>query len=261
MTLQESERHARGVGVAPPLPLADTVHEDLDPVIYPSLSLPLAAYAAAAGEAERLWMERQEEEVEYGVVEWKAGWHFVRLMKRRSELQKLTATQALKKVRIVVAEASKQSSSYRVFPDAAFNEVVGGFIPDDLDEFDAIFIRHWKAIRYIPGESAIDTAVRLAAQHPLCTHESADGSLPKYRRLVSIAGWLQYAQRGQNIMLPTRLLSRLLGVSPRSISTYIGLAIDEELLERVKSYPPSAKMADEYRFRVDRFKILTDGPL
>ncbi len=186
---------------------------DLDPEQHPSLDLSLEAYVIAAGEAERRWMKREEDQIDYGVVEWKAGWHFIRLMKRHPVLQTLTATQALKKVRAAVTAVSKRSPHYRTHPGWAFNQVIGEFLTTSLDEFDAIFIRHWKAIRYLPGESPIDAAVRLAERYPLSTIESKDGSLPQYRRLVSIAGWLQYTQRDQNIMLPTRLFAAALASS------------------------------------------------
>lgn len=266
MTPQEPQGHAGSAAAAAPGTL-DRVRQieeelggDLSPELHPDRSLPLVEYVIAAGKAERLWMEREEEYLESGVVEWKGGWHFTRLMKCHPSLQKLTATQALKKVRSAVSAASRQSPHHHTQPGWAFNEVIGEFLTTTVDEFDAIFVHHWKAVRYLPGETPVTAALRLAERYPLSTIESKDGFLPQYRKLVSVAGWLQYVQRDQNILLPTRLFAQLLGVSPRSVSTYIGIAIDEQLLVRVKKYPPQAKMADEYRFQIDRFRILTNGP-
>ncbi len=260
MIAQESERHARGGALAPPPTFADDQTESLSESLLPSPDLPLEAYVVAAGHAEREWMELQEEEVEYGVADWKGGWHFIRLMKRRPELQKLSAVQALKKTRAAVVAASRRSPTYRTNSADAFNEVIGGFLACTVDEFDAIFVHNWKAIRFLPGESPIDAARRLADRYPLTTNESQDGSLPQYRRLLSLAGWLQYIRPEQNIMLPTRVFGPLLGCSARHTSSYIGLAIDDGFIERVKTYPRNTGRADEYRFAVDRFPILANGP-
>ena len=225
----------------------------------PDLNLPLDRYVEEAGRAEEAWIEEQQYD-STGNVDWKAGWHFVRLLKCHPELRDLKTLDALSKVRAAILRASKRRPSYRVFPGVAFDEVIGGFLTDTIDEFDAHFVRNWKAVRYLPGESPLQTAVHLANKHPLSTHAAKGSELPQYRRLVSIAGWLQYVVGERNILLPVHKLGPILGCTPRSISTYIRMAEEEEILERVQRHLPKTRKAHEFRFRTEYWKILSDGP-
>jgi len=234
----------------------DEVDDDAE---VPDLTLPLDRYVEEAGKAEVEWMEQQASEAT-GSVDWKAGWHFVRLMKCHPDLRELKTLDALRTARAAIERAAKRRPIYRRLPGVAFNEVIGGFLAESTDEFDAHFIRNWKAIRHLPGESPLDAAVRLANLHPLATLATKDGSLPQYRKLVSIAGWLQYVMREKNIFLPVRTLGPLVGCSPRSISSYIAQAEEEEVLERVKAHALTTRKAHEFRFQTDRWPILRDGP-
>jgi len=232
---------------------------DQDKAAVPDLNLPLDRYVEEAGRAELAWMEEQSYD-STGSVEWKGGWHFVRLLKCHPELRDLKTLDALAKAKAAIVRASRRLPTYRTFPEVAFNEVIGEFLPDSIDEFDAHFIRNWKAIRYLPGESPLETAMRLANRYPLSTHEAKGEILPQYRRLVSLAGWLQYVVGNRNIFLPVHKLGPLLGCSARSISSYIHMAEEEEILERVESHSPKSRKAHEFRFRTECWRILTDGP-
>ena len=54
----------------------------------PDLNLPLDRYVEEAGRAEEAWIEEQQYD-STGNVDWKAGWHFVRLLKCHPELRDL----------------------------------------------------------------------------------------------------------------------------------------------------------------------------
>lgn len=226
--------------------------------LIPDRTLPLDRYVEEAGRAEVAWMEQQE--AGYETVDWKAGWHFVRLLKCHPELRNLTAFDALAKSRAAIQRASRRRQLYLSSPESAFNEVIGGFLTDTTDEFDAHFIRNWRAIRFLPGESPLDTALHLASRYPLSTHTAKGEVLGQYRRLVSIAGWLQYVVGDKNILLPVHTLAPHLGCSPRSVSSYIKMAEEEEILKRVKRYSSVTKRAHEFRFRTGDWQILRDGP-
>jgi hypothetical protein len=232
---------------------------DQDETAVPDLSLPLDRYVEEAGQAEVAWMDEQSSDAT-GSVEWKAGWHFVRLLKCHPELRDLKTLEALTKARAAIVRASRRLPIYRTSPGAAFNEVIGGFLVESTDEFDAHFIRNWKAIRYLPGESPLDTASRLASRYPLATREANGDALPQYRKLVSLAGWLQYVVGEKNIFLPVHTLGPLIGCSARSVSSYIHEAEDEGILERVKSHSLKSKKAHEFRFRTEYWPILKEGP-
>ena len=59
---------------------------------------------------------------------------------------------------------------------------------------------------------------------------------------------------------PLHKLGPILGCTPRSISTYIRMAEEEEILERVQRHLPKTRKAHEFRFRTEYWKILSDGP-
>lgn len=263
LELQDLNGHRRepaDAGAAHPVQdLEAELDEDPDEVTLPETSLPLDRYVEEAGRAEVEWMDRQVGETT-GSVDWKAGWHFVRLLKCHPELRDLKTLDALRKARAAIVRASKRRPSYRDSPGAAFNEVIGEFLAENTDEFDAHFMRNWKAIRHLPGESPLETAVRLANRFPLGTLSATDGSLAQYRKLVSLAGWLQYVVGDRNIFLPVHKLGPLLGCSARSVSSYIAMAKEEEILERVKAHALATRKAHEFRFRTERWKILTEGP-
>lgn len=225
----------------------------------PDLTLPLDRYVEEAGRAEVAWMDEQLYD-STGNVDWKAGWHFVRLLKCHPELRDLKTLEALAKARAAIVRASRRLPAYRTSPGAAFNEVIGGFLGESTDEFDAHFIRNWKAVRYLPGESPLETASHLASRHPLSTHQAKGNVLPQYRKLVSLAGWLQYVVGDRNIFLPVHKLGPLIGCSARSVSSYIRMAEEEGILERVQSHSLKSRKAHEFRFRTEYWQILEEGP-
>jgi hypothetical protein len=257
---QDSHRHRQeAAGAASPYGEEEELESVGDEAAVPDRNLPLDRYVEEAGKAEGAWIEQQAYEAT-GTVDWKAGWHFVRLLKCHPELRDLKTLEALSKAKTAIVRASRRNPLFRTNPVAAFNEVIGGFLTDSTDEFDAHFIRNWKAIRYLPGESPLETAIHLANRHPLFTHAAKDGILPQYRRLVSLAGWLQYVVGDRNIFLPVHKLGPLLGCSARSISSYIHMAEEEGILERVERHSLRSRKAHEFRFRIDYWQILTEGP-
>jgi hypothetical protein len=255
---QDSNRHAAEAAAAA-CPRGVEENADSDEAAVPDLSLPLDLYVEEAGRAEVAWMDQQTYE-DTGNVEWKAGWHFVRLLKCHPELRDLKTLDALSKARAAVVRASQRLPLYRTLPGAAFNEVIGRFLEDTIDEFDAHFVRNWKAVRHLPGESPLETACHLANRHPLATDTAKGDVLPQYRKLVSLAGWLQYVVGDRNIFLPVHKLGPLIGCSARSVSTYIHMAEEEGILDRVESHSLKSRKAHEFRFRTDGWRILSEGP-
>ncbi len=257
---QDSHGHRQeAAGAACPRGEDEPLEIDQDETAVPDLSLPLDRYVEEAGRAEVAWMDEQSYD-STGSVEWKAGWHFVRLLKCHPELRDLKTLEALTKARAAIVRASRRLPIYHSFPGAAFDEVIGGFLVENTDEFDAHFIRNWKAIRYLPGESPLETASHLASLYPLSTREAKGDVLPQYRKFVSLAGWLQYVVGDRNIFLPVHKLGPLIGCSARSVSTYIHMAEEEGILERVESHSLKSRKAHEFRFRTEYWQILREGP-
>jgi len=64
-------------------------------------------------ESESLWIENERSEAEYAAqVDWKAGWHFVRLLKGHPELKKLDCRSALRRVKRCFDELENGGWSY-----------------------------------------------------------------------------------------------------------------------------------------------------
>jgi hypothetical protein len=215
----------------------------------PDLSLPLHLFIQAAADSESLWFEDQLAEAEYASqVEWKKGWHFIRLLRGHPELRDLDGRSALRKVKLLLGDLERQGWSY--YEVTSYEE----------SDFDATFLRCWAAIRCPLGEEPLDTAVRLAKRHPLRSCPVEEGELSYYDKVLSIAGWLQFGVGDRPIALPTRMLGDLVGCSPRSVSTFLKMAQADGFLDLVKKYPLKRRMAYEYRFHTERWPILKNGP-
>jgi hypothetical protein len=215
-------------------------------LFFPDPSLPLRLFIPAAADSEILWHEEEVQSAEYAsLVEWKRGWHFIRLLRGHPELRDLDRLTALKKLNLIFEELGWSN----------FEEIGCG----DSD-FDATFLRCWNSIRCVPGESPLDSAVRLANRYPLGI--GGDDLLPYYCKVLSIAGWLQFTVGDRPIALATRMLAELVGCSHRSIATYLKMAQEDGFLDLVKKYPrtKAGGMAYEYRFHIERWQILKSGP-
>jgi len=133
------------------------------------------------------------------------------------------------------------------FPEGEDGESLSG----ELARLD--FMTSWGSVRHVPFRDALHNALRLSEKRPLLPGHNR-GKL--YERFVSLAVWLQRLRPEATIYLPTRTVGELLGCDQRTVSRLRKLAIQDELLEIVKThrfYSTSKGEATEFRVAIERF--------
>jgi hypothetical protein len=128
-------------------------------------------------------------------------------------------------------------------------------------EVHAEILAAWDKVRRKPGRSPLDQAIEMAFRHPLMPPADVMESRPDgYEKFVSLAGWLQAASGGQNILLPVADVGELLGVRPLTVSRYRQWAVEDGYLAEVRPYSfhsqRARNRATEFRFNLDAFPVL-----
>jgi len=226
--------------------------------ICPDRNLPLGRYLQEAIEAESHWMSDEgpaQLSVEYGDVQWKAGFHFIRLCRAHRDLAELEALQALERVQGLMRLRWGPGETLR----RIFGDLAGMFDCDSVD-LPARWLSSWTQVRFIPGESPILHAVRLADRFPLQPeHHSTD--LPGYPRLFSIVAWLSWVRGDEPMYLAVRTLAPHVPCAYRTVATYLLEMHKTGALLLVKRHPLGDRKASEYRFLLrERYQWLVDGP-
>ncbi len=120
-------------------------------------------------------------------------------------------------------------------------------------------MRLWREIRFAPGFGPLEYALEKAHNQLLNIPED-DRLTSKYVVFLSLAGWLQYINPGQNIYLPTHKLGTLLELTHDTIATYCKFALEAGYLRKVAEFKFSSQRgqsrATEYQFDVSRFPEL-----
>jgi hypothetical protein len=115
----------------------------------------------------------------------------------------------------------------------------------------ADFIDAWERVRMPAGKTIWEVVVENVARLPFVPLRYRS---QKYQTFVSFAGHLQRVRRkGQHIMLPVKLLAKILEVTPRMISTYRRWAIADGILTEEVPSNRENRRATEFRFHLDRF--------
>jgi hypothetical protein len=110
-------------------------------------------------------------------------------------------------------------------------------------------------VRFAKGAGPLDWAVAMAASYPV--QDPEDLGLKRYDRFLTIAGWLQVLCGEDPIYLPVEKLGQILGVSPRSVSTWRTMAKQQGLLTETSGYIRGRK-ATRFRFAIERFGIFRE---
>ncbi len=120
-----------------------------------------------------------------------------------------------------------------------------------FDDDEALqFLVEWNRVKFIPGVKPLDWAWNMAKKKPLTSKRKFE----RYNQFVSICGWLQVLLGRDNaIFLPTVKIGEILHCSPRQVSTYRKVAVEDKLLEVVEQHQP--------RRRATRFKFLGECPV
>ena len=156
---------------------------------------------------------------------WKSSlWEFTRLIRGRCD-EATTANHAFGAVDKVI-------------------ESLGGWgevFDMDRDEAHAEFVTNWPKIRFRPDEDPLEQALLKAKAHPVRAPAREDRryATPRYDQFVSFVGWLQWSLGDQPIYLPCLRVSEVLHTSPRMISMWRQMAVEEGIL----------KLTAEHEFR------------
>jgi hypothetical protein len=173
------------------------------------------------------WLQAQDDEP----GRWQSPlWEFMRLMKAHEDLARVTAASAFKKVDAALKKWVKKipAGHCRCGWCAWLAEAC-------RDDAEAEFFSGWEKVRYIAGMSPLQNAVEQADRNPLFISDEKAKERPElYQRFVSIAGWLQVAMGDRAIMLPVIDVAKILGVQPRTVSTYRKWAIEDGFLCMMK---------------------------
>jgi len=120
----------------------------------------------------------------------------------------------------------------------------------ELVETLADFNRAWKRAQFAEGESAVTVCLERAIELPLPTCAEVYDS-QKFRVLVALCKQLQLASGGSPFYLSARTAAQLLGVTPMTISRWLGLLVDEEIIELVSRGSHGTWKASRYRYLGD----------
>lgn len=215
----------------------------------PSPTLPLEDYILEAARIDAEWLRRSEGKGR------RAGWEFVRALKARPDLRaKRTALAAWKSIAPAITKLLEGSPC----PGTEHLREIGSAEGD----LAATFVLNWKKCRMVYGETEIDRASELAKLYPLSRGDDEDlfEHLESYRRVLSLAGWLQWVRGDRPIFLPVRKVGELAGCSHERAAELIRLACSEGYLAPGERSDRAQRRAAEFRFRVEFFPMLRTGP-
>lgn len=165
------------------------------------------------------------------------AWFLARECKGRSELQMLSGPQAWKKIRPLLKKIENAHSQG---------------ISDE--EFGMDFMACWQKIKILPGLDVLENALRRSASIGLGL--LVDRGL-LYSRFIALAASLQQLCGDSPIMLPTRRIGPLLGVTHITASRLIRFAIEDELIRRTETHNYAKHRAARYRFAIERWPHLS----
>jgi hypothetical protein len=99
------------------------------------------------------------------------------------------------------------------------------------------FVGSWDNVRYTPGASPLDNALRRSEDAPI---EIPGSRSPGYAKFVSLAVALQEQSGDRPIFLPVEKMAKLLGTEKMTISRYRKQALRTGVLHQVKRHTFSA---------------------
>lgn len=122
-------------------------------------------------------------------------------------------------------------------PILAFYEATGiaaaleNHYPTAHDFFVAV-VAEWFSVRFPEGEGPLEAASRQAASVPV---RIAGGLSPNFCKLVATAAHLQESVGPSAIILPTRLVGRLLNITPQHAGQLLRVAVRLGYLEPIET--------------------------
>ena len=223
-------------------PQQATVSKPAEKVELP-LHLPLWEYIIWALEVNSSWeFDREMDGEDFSPL-----WYFVRALKGHPAFIWLEPPTAWLKLQQALGGDEKS------------DEVWCQYSADDLETIQVAFLDSWAKVQCPLGDP-LNNAALLAHHLPMrLAPETAERRSHGYPRFVSMAGWLQVHAGCNPIFLPVERVGELLGVTPRTVSTYRQWAVEDGYLKRLTAPAKGpGRPADRFRFNVKRFQELLD---
>jgi hypothetical protein len=132
------------------------------------------------------------------------------------------------------------------------------------DDAQAEFVKVWGYSVVSPRGGPLTSSDRLAKCSPLKVPDEIMAERPdNYARFVSLAGWLQIVRGNSPFLIIGTKFGEKLGVSDRTVSTYVEWAHQDGFIKRTKPYAHTSKgdgrnSGAEYVFDVNRFPELLE---
>jgi hypothetical protein len=192
--------------------------------------------------------------------EWQELFGFVRLVKAHPDMEGTNAGPAFRHVKKVVMRWR------HAIPEGECSCGWCHWLGVCAEDAEVAFLDTWEKIRYLPGQTPLQNAFRLAREYPLeLRDEDLACRTEGYQWFIRVAGWLQFVMADRPIMLPVELLGKALGVKPMTVSRYRKWAVADGYLKEIRPYEFRGKgkggKATEFVFDVSRFPILEEKAL
>ena len=118
----------------------------------------------------------------------------------------------------------------------------------DEEDVAAAWASAWDRIRYLPGETLLDAALRDADNSPVVPPCERT---PGYGRFLGLCAVLARL-RGEEISIGVERWAELLHVRPNTISIWRQWAVEDGVLQLIRPHCHPARRATEYRVLLDR---------
>jgi hypothetical protein len=164
---------------------------------------------------------------------WSPLWHVVRASKVHPSLQERDGFESWRAVRNIV-------------PLKFFLEADSRLA--DEEDVAAAWASAWDRIRYLPGETLLDAALRDADNSPVVPPCERT---PGYSRFLALCAVLARL-RGEEISIGVERWAELLHVRPNTISIWRQWAVEDGVLQLIRPHCHPARRATEYRVLLDR---------
>ena len=218
---------------------------------------------------------RKEVEGREPQEEWKSSLlRFVRALKAHPELSSLKPAKVLGLVEEHLCCWTKVWAAKGLQPPFGGSSKGDGWIEwFGLGRADARveFVELWQKIRFVPGSGPLEQArdanrkCRLLVlpntrdERPL--DDASQRSETDYEFFVGLAGWLQVTLGDKDVGMSCRAVAQVMGVSAMTVSRFIGWAIQDGYLLRVREHSfrsGGRSLSAEFRFKTELWKVLND---
>jgi hypothetical protein len=118
---------------------------------------------------------------------------------------------------------------------------------ENEEDVAAAWASAWDKIRYLPGETLLDAALREADDNPVAPPRDRSQG---YTRFLSLCAVLARTREGQ-IIIGIERWAELFCVRPNTLSTWRQWAVQDGILQMTRAHSHAARRATEYHVLLD----------